>query len=96
MGIDRNGSPHAANLEPAEHDCDLIAPFVPALIRFDWRLAFLSARDTGEYPFIFQCFCEPASVVAMISKQPVDLWQTTEQSSCANIIADLSSGYEEV
>ena len=77
-------------LEPAEHDLDPVAAFVAALIIFDWRLAFLSAPDTGAYPLVSQRFSKPISVIPAIPEQPFDLWETTEQSPCANVIADLS------
>lgn len=53
-------------------------------------------RVTGAYPFVLQRFSEPVSVIAAIPEQPFDLWQAAQQSSCANVIADLSSGDEQV
>ena len=34
--------------------------------------------------------------MAPIPEQPIDLWQAAEQGRCANVVADLSGGDEEV
>ena len=68
------------------------ATFVSSFVVFDRRFSLLSTRDTGAYPFVFQRFSEPVSVIATISEQPFDVWQAAEQCPCADIIADLPGG----
>ncbi len=48
------------------------------------------------YPFVFQRFSEPVSVMATISEQPFDVCQAAKQCPCADIIADLSGGDEQI
>jgi len=66
------------------------------LVVFDRRLARLSTRATAAYPFVFQNFSEPVSVIATFSEQPFDVWQAAEQCPCAGIFADRSGGDEQI
>lgn len=60
--------------QPAEHDLDTISAHVTALVVLDGYVALLPTRDAGAYPFVFQRFSEPVSVIATITKQPVAVW----------------------
>ncbi len=83
-------------LEPTEHDLDAIAPLVTEFIVFDGCFALHSAGGSGAYPFVLQRFPEPGSVITSIPEQPFDLWQAAEQRPCADIVAHLSGGDEQV
>src|SRR5690606_37465632 len=83
-------------LQPSKHDLDPVAPLVPALVVFDSFLALLSTWDTDTYPFVFQRFSEPVGVIAAISKEPIDTWQAVQKRPCADVIADLTGGDEQV
>jgi len=48
------------------------------------------------YALVFQLFSEPVCIVTAISKQPIDLRQAFEQCPRADVVADLTSGDEEV
>jgi len=71
-----------------------IAPFVSTPIVSHSRLALLSVRDTGTYPFVLQRFSEPVGVISAIPEQPVDPWQAAQQRLRADVIADLPRGHE--
>lgn len=82
-------------LDPAEHDFDAVSPFVSSLVVSDSLLSLLPARDAGAYPFVFQRFSKPNSVVSAIPQQPIDIWQAAHQCPCADVVADLpGSGRE--
>lgn len=83
-------------LKPAEHDFDPVATFVTALVTIHDFLGLLPNRDAGAYPFAFQCFSEPISVVSSVHEQPFDGRQTTHQSAGADVVADLSCCDEQV
>ena len=59
-------------------------------------LPLFSTGDAGAYPFVFQCFSEPIGVVTTISEQPINFWQAANESSRANVIADLTGCHKEV
>ncbi|KIC48058.1 hypothetical protein RA29_17855 [Tateyamaria sp. ANG-S1] len=48
------------------------------LVVFYGLLALLATRDAGAYPFVFQRFLEPVSVMAAIPEKPFDVKQTTK------------------
>lgn len=75
---------------------DAIAPFVASLVVFHGRLALLSAGDAGAYPFVFQRVSEPVGVIAPVPEQPFHVWQATQQSPCADVVADLPGGDEKI
>ena len=53
-------------------------------------------RDTGAYPFVFQCFSEPIGVVSSVSEQPIDIRQVAQQCTVINVVANLTSCDEQV
>ena len=83
-------------LEPAEHDLDAVATFVPAFVVLDGLLALLSTWDAGAYPFVFQRFSDPIGVIARIPEQPFDIGQAAHQWPRADVIADLSGSDKEI
>jgi hypothetical protein len=44
---------------------------------------------------VFRCFSEPFSVIASITQQPIDLCLARDESPRADVITDLTGGYEE-
>ena len=73
-----------------------MATFVAALVVFDGFLALLSAGDACVYPCVFQRFSKPICVIATISEQPFDLWKAAQQCPYSDVLADLSSGHEQI
>ena len=51
--------------------------------------------NAGLYPFVFQRFSEPVSVITPVGQQPLRLWQAAQQRRRAGVIADLACGHEE-
>ncbi len=70
--------------------------FVTVLVVFYRFLTLFPAKEAGAYPFIFQHFPEPISVISSISEQPVDIRQVAQQHSHADIVTDLLGGNEQV
>lgn len=56
----------------------------------------LSAGLQARIPLSFKDYLNQPCIMAAISEQPVGLWQPTEQRSCADVIAGLPSGDEQV
>jgi hypothetical protein len=46
--------------------------------------------------FAFQCFSEPAGVASTALEQSIDIRQTVQQCPCADEIAGLPGGHEQV
>ena len=83
-------------LEPVEHDLDPIATLVSPFVVAHGGLALLATGDAGAYSFVFQCFSEPIGVIAAISEESFHFRQAAQQSPRSDIVADLSSGHEQV
>lgn len=83
-------------LDPAKHDLIPVPPLIASLIVFDRRLPLLSTGDAGAYALVLQCFSEPVGVKPAIPKQRFDAWQAAEQGPCADIVAHLPRGDEQV
>lgn len=73
-----------------------MATFVAALVVFDGSLALLSAGDACVHPLVFRRFSKPIRVIETISEQPFGLWKAAQQCLCPDVIADLSSGHEQI
>jgi len=82
--------------EPAEHDLDAVSPLVAALVVVDCCVPPLSIGDASVYPVLLQCFSGPVAVIAVIPEQQFDVLQALEQCPCADIVAHLSGGDEQV
>ena len=72
---DHSVSPHAAILEPAEHDLDAVASLVPVLVVLDGFLTLFSTGDKCAYPFVFKRLSEPVGIISADPEQPVDVRQ---------------------
>jgi hypothetical protein len=59
---------------------------------FDARLP---AWNAGLYPFVFQRFPEPVSVITAVGQQPIRIWQAAQQGRRAGVVAYLACGHEE-
>jgi hypothetical protein len=65
------------------------------LVMLDGFAARLPAWDAGLYPFVFQRFPEPVSVIAPVSQQPVCLRQAAQQGDRTGVVANLACRHEE-
>ena len=82
--------------QASEHDLDLVAAFVAALVVHNGLAAQLPAWDAWLYPLVFQRISEPVGIIARVRQQPFCLWQTTQQGCCTRAVADLPCGYSVV
>ena len=74
----------------AEHDLDLLAAFVAALVVFDRIVSLFPTRDAVAYPFVFQRFPEPVCVISAVPEQPIDVRQAAQQCLFSDIVVDPS------
>jgi hypothetical protein len=58
-------------------------------------IQWIKSALNGLYPFVFQRFPEPISVMAAVGQQPLRLWQAAQQRRHAGAVADLARRHEE-
>ena len=92
----QNGFLKRKDAQPSINDLGSVAPFVTSLVVPDCRLSLLPTWDAGAYPFVFQSIPEPVGIIATIPEQPIYLWQAANESTCTDVIADLSGSCKEV